>query len=68
MFKKPLDKFEGKSKEEINEIADEFGENNFTKEEEKAMISAAFKTLLPAVLAVCAIFAILVWLLWMAIS
>lgn len=64
MFKKPLDKYKGKAKEEIEEIADEFGANEFSKEEERQMIFAALKTFLPAVLAVCAIFGILVALVW----
>lgn len=64
MFKKPLDKYEGKTKKEIEEIADEFGANEFSKEEERQMIFVALKTLLPPVLAVCAIFGIIVWLIW----
>ncbi|NLW43372.1 MAG: hypothetical protein GXY89_09580 [Tissierellia bacterium] len=68
MFKKPKDPYEGKSKKELEEIADEFGKHEFSKEEERAMISAALMTFLPVVLAVFAIFAIIVWLVWMFLS
>ncbi|MFB0972555.1 MAG: hypothetical protein GX666_05395 [Tissierellia bacterium] len=68
MFKKPIDKYEGKTKEEIEEIADEFGEQKFTKAEERAMIFAALKTLLPPIIAVCALFGIVIWLFWMLMS
>lgn len=68
MFKRPIDPYEGKVKAELEEIANEFGKNEFSKEEERAMISAALKTFLPVVLAVCVLFAIVIWLLWKIIS
>lgn len=56
MFKRPMDKFEGLSEDEIEERLNEFSKENFSKEDEKAMISAALKTFLPVVLAVCGLF------------
>lgn len=67
MFKKPMDKFEDLSEEEIEERIEEFRKEEFSKEDENAMIFAALKTLLPAVLAVCVLFILLVLLisLWL---
>ena len=61
MFKKPIDEYEKLSKRELEDKYDEFAEENeFSKEDERALIFAALKTLLPAVLAVCVLFAIFV--------
>lgn len=60
MIRRPEDPYEDLSKEELKQKYDEFGENNFSKDEENDLIFSALKTLLPPVLAVCAIFAIMV--------
>lgn len=67
MFKKPIDKFEDLSEEEIEDRIEDLRKQEFSKEDENAMIFAALKTLLPAVLAVCVLFALLVLLisLWL---
>lgn len=63
MFKRPMDPYKDLDKDELEKRYDEFGEENFSKEEERAMIGAALKTLLPVVIAVCLLFAIFIWFL-----
>lgn len=62
-FKKPIDRYEGLSKREVEEKMDEFSKNDFDKDDEKAMIFAAIKTIMPAVILVCIVFGILVVLI-----
>lgn len=63
MFRKPIDRFEGLSDEEIEQKLEEFRANNFDEEEEKAMILAALRTLLPAVILVCIAFSLIFFLI-----
>ncbi len=63
MFKKPKDPYEDLSRTELNKKYDEFGENNFSKDEERDLIFSALKTLLPPVLLVCAAFVLLTYIL-----
>lgn len=64
MFKKPIDPYEDLDKKDLEKKYDDFSkDNDFSKEDENAMIIAALKTLLPVVLAVCALFAISILLM-----
>lgn len=64
MFKKPIDPYEDLDKKDLEKKYDDFSkDNDFSKEDENAMIIAALKILLPVVLAVCALFAIFILLM-----
>ena len=52
-----------RTEEEHEKQLEEFRSNNFDKEDEKAMLWAAFRTFLPAILAVMAIFVLLGYLI-----
>nr|WP_072514809.1 hypothetical protein [Ndongobacter massiliensis] len=62
MFRKnPLG--DKRTEEERAKQLEEFRSNDFDEEDEKAMLSAAFRTFLPAILAVLAGFALLGYLI-----
>lgn len=63
IFKKPIDPDKHLSEEEREEKLARFRQNDFDKEDERAMIWAALKTFLPAVLLVMGIFALVAWLI-----
>lgn len=53
MFKKPIDPYKDLTDEEVEAKMDEFAQNDFDKDDEKAMIHAALTTLMPAVILTC---------------
>lgn len=57
-FKKPVDKYDNYTKREEKEKLEEFREN-FDREDEKALISAALRTFMPMVFGICAVFIII---------
>lgn len=64
MFKRPEDKYKDLSRKELEKKYDKFAEeNDFSKEDEKALIFAALKTFLPAVIGVCVVFVALIYLI-----
>ena len=58
VFKKPVDKYDNLSKTEEEKKLEEFREN-FDKEDEKALISAALRTYMPVVIGICVGFALI---------
>lgn len=52
-----------RTEEEHEKQLEEFRSNNFDKEDEKAMLWAAFRTFLPAILGVMAVFVLLGYLI-----
>ncbi len=58
VFKKPVDKSDNLSKAEEEKKLEEFREN-FDKEDEKALISAALRTYMPVVIGICVGFALI---------
>lgn len=68
MFKRPLDSLEGLSQAEVQEKLDKIREQEYTREEERDLIRAAFKAFLPATIGVILAFSliILLILLWLS--
>lgn len=52
-----------RTEEEHEKQLEEFRSNNFDKEDERAMLWAAFRTFIPAILAVMAVFVLLGYLI-----
>lgn len=63
IFRKPIDADRDRTEEERAEQLARFRENDFSREDERALIRAALRTFLPAVIGVGALFALVAFAL-----